>query len=148
MGAGTAAEMLILIGNNSAGSTEEVTGSQPALYRVVIVRMRAHPPILDYVRRRTAEVKSKPEIIRHLKRFVVRQIFGYSAARSTHNTPSRRGLGRYKSFNALRSCAADPFVPGPSSLPAMEPFRTSPGRQSETPGLIVNTSRLARPDRW
>ncbi len=48
-----------------------------ALYRVVIVRMRGHAPTLDYVRRRTAEGKSKPEIIRCLKRFVAREIFGY-----------------------------------------------------------------------
>jgi hypothetical protein len=48
-----------------------------ALYRVVIVRMRSHQPTLDYVRRRTAEGKGKREIIRCLKRFVAREIFGY-----------------------------------------------------------------------
>ena len=48
-----------------------------ALYRVVIVRMRAHQPTIEYVRRRTPEGKSKPEIIRCLKRFVAREIFGY-----------------------------------------------------------------------
>ena len=48
-----------------------------ALYRVVIVRLRAHQPNLDYVRRRTAEGKSKLGIIRCLKRFVAREIFGY-----------------------------------------------------------------------
>jgi hypothetical protein len=39
--------------------------------------MRSHPPTLDYVRRRTAEGKGKMEIIRCLKRFVAREIFGY-----------------------------------------------------------------------
>src|SRR5829696_5328007 len=48
-----------------------------ALYRTVIVRMRAHQATIDYVRRRTAEGKSKPEIIRCLKRFVAREIFGH-----------------------------------------------------------------------
>ncbi len=48
-----------------------------ALHRVVVVRMRAHQPTVDYVRRRTAEGKSKREIIRCLKRFVAREIFGY-----------------------------------------------------------------------
>ena len=48
-----------------------------ALYRVVIVRMRTHQPTLDYVQRRKAEGKSKLEIIRCLKRFVVREIYGY-----------------------------------------------------------------------
>ena len=48
-----------------------------ALHRVVVVRMRTHRPTVDYVRRRTAEGKSKREIIRCLKRFVAREIFGY-----------------------------------------------------------------------
>ena len=52
-----------------------------ALYRVVVVRMRAHQPTIDYVRRRTAEGKSKLEIIRCLKRFVAREIFGFLCRR-------------------------------------------------------------------
>lgn len=48
-----------------------------ALHRVVVVRMRRHRPTLDYARRRTAEGKSKREIIRCLKRFVAREIHGY-----------------------------------------------------------------------
>ncbi len=39
--------------------------------------MRSHPPTLAYVRRRTREGKTKLEIIRCLKRFVAREIFGY-----------------------------------------------------------------------
>ena len=54
-----------------------------ALYRVVIVRMRGHQPTLNYVRRRTAEGKSKAEIIRCLKRYVAREISGYLCARPT-----------------------------------------------------------------
>ena len=105
MGAGTAAEMLLLVGDNrerihseaalaklcgvcpvpaSSGKTSRHRPNrgghrQPnaALYRVVIVRMRAHQPTLDCVKRRTAEGKSKPEVIRCLKRFVAREIFGY-----------------------------------------------------------------------
>ena len=105
MGTGTAAEMLILVGDNperihSEAALAKLCGACPipassgkttryrlnrggsrranaALYRVVIVRMRGHQPTLDYVRRRTAEGKSKPEIIRCLKRFVAREIFGY-----------------------------------------------------------------------
>src|SRR4051794_2690283 len=61
-----------------------------ALYRVVIVRMRGHQPTLDYVRRRTAEGKGKMEIIRCLKRFVAREIFGYlcRASRAPTTVPS------------------------------------------------------------
>jgi DNA-binding CsgD family transcriptional regulator len=37
-----------------------------ALHRVVIVRLRWHQPTRDYVARRTAEGKSKKEILRCL----------------------------------------------------------------------------------
>lgn len=102
---GTTAEMLILVGDNperirSEAAFAKLCGACPipassgksnrhrlnrggnrqanaSLYRVVIGRMRRHPSTLDYVRRRTAEGKAKREIIRCLKRFVAREIFGY-----------------------------------------------------------------------
>ncbi len=37
--------------------------------------MRFHQPTIDYVTRRTAEGKSKREIIRCLKRYVAREIY-------------------------------------------------------------------------
>jgi transposase len=105
MATGTAAEMLLLVGDNperihSEAAFAKLCGVCPlpassgktirhrlnrggnrranaALYRVVIVRMRGHQPTVDYVRRRTAEGKSKSEIIRCLKRYVAREIFGY-----------------------------------------------------------------------
>jgi transposase len=46
-----------------------------ALYRIVIVRLRWHQPTKDYTARRTAEGKSKKEIIRCLKRYVAREVF-------------------------------------------------------------------------
>ncbi|MEH6756039.1 MAG: IS110 family transposase [Parasphingorhabdus sp.] len=46
-----------------------------ALYRVAIVRMRNHPPTLAYVSKRIKEGKSKSEIIRCLKRYIVQEIF-------------------------------------------------------------------------
>jgi transposase len=46
-----------------------------ALYRIVIVRLRWHQPIIDYVARRTAEGLTKKEIIRCLKRYVAREVF-------------------------------------------------------------------------
>jgi len=117
---GTAAEMLLLVGDNSERIKSEAAfakmcGACPipassgktnryrlnrggnrqanaALYRVVIVRMRGHQPTVDYVRRRTAEGKSKLEIIRCLKRYVAREIFGYlrnppKTAATATNTP-------------------------------------------------------------
>ena len=60
-----------------------------ALYRVVIVRMYHHRPTIEYVRKRTAEGKTKREIIRCLKRFVAREVFGYLCRpqRTTNPTP-------------------------------------------------------------
>jgi transposase len=46
-----------------------------ALYRVVIIRMRSHKPTLTYVKKRTEDGKSKSEIIRCLKRYIVREIY-------------------------------------------------------------------------
>jgi transposase len=107
---GTATEMLLLVGDNPERIHSEAAFAKPcgacpitassgktirhrlnrggnrqanaALYRVVIVRMRGHKPTLDYVRRRTAEGKSKSEIIRCLKRYVAREIFGYLCAKA------------------------------------------------------------------
>ena len=115
MATGTAAEMLLLVGDNperihSEAAFAKLCGACPipassgkvnrhrlnrggnrqanaALYRVVIVRMRGHPPTLDYVRRRTAEGKSKAEIIRCLKRYVAREIFGYLCPRPIMANP-------------------------------------------------------------
>ncbi len=47
-----------------------------ALYRIVIVRMRYDDNTKRYVARRLAEGKTKAEIIRCLKRFVAREVFG------------------------------------------------------------------------
>lgn len=46
-----------------------------ALYRTVIVRMQHHEPTKSYVARRTAEGKTKAEIIRCLKRLLAREIW-------------------------------------------------------------------------
>ena len=110
MAAGTAADMLLLVGDNperirSEAAFAKLCGACPipassgkvtrhrlnrggnrqanaALYRVVIVRMRGHQPTLDYVRRRTAQGKSRSDIIRCLKRYVAREIFGYLCSTS------------------------------------------------------------------
>jgi transposase len=48
-----------------------------ALHRIVMVRLRwRHQATMDYVARRTAEGKSKREIIRCLKRYVAREVYG------------------------------------------------------------------------
>ena len=101
----TAAEMLILVGDDptrirsesalaklcgvcpipaSSGKTNRFRlnrgGSRQAnaaLYRVAIVRMRNHPPTLAYVGKRKKDGKSNREIIRCLKRYIVREIFAH-----------------------------------------------------------------------
>ena len=116
MAAGTAAKMLLLVGDNpgrihSEAAFAKMCGACPipassgktnrhrlsrggnrqanaALYHVAIVRMRGHQPTLDYVRRRTAEGKSKSEIIRCLKRYLAREIFGYLCRPPKPGTPS------------------------------------------------------------
>ena len=47
-----------------------------ALHRIVICRLRRHQQTRDYVERRTAEGRTMKEIIRCLKRFVAREVFG------------------------------------------------------------------------
>lgn len=48
-----------------------------ALYRAVIVRMQYHQPTQTYYQRRTAEGRTKPEIIRCLKRLLAREIWAH-----------------------------------------------------------------------
>jgi transposase len=47
-----------------------------ALYRTVIVRMRWHEPTIAYVKKRTADGLTKKDIIRCLKRYVAREVYG------------------------------------------------------------------------
>ena len=104
VGANSAAEFLIVFGDNPErirseaafakrcgacpipASSGRTTGrhrlyrgghrqANAALYRSVIVRMRYHQPTVDYVVRRTADDRTKREIIRCLKRFLAREIY-------------------------------------------------------------------------
>ena len=104
MGAHTAAELLIVFGDNpdrirSEAAFAKLCGACPipassgrttgrhrlnrgghrpanaALYQAIIVRMRYHQPTVDYVARRTAAGRTKREIIRCLTRFLAREIY-------------------------------------------------------------------------
>ena len=115
VGFDTAAEMLITAGDNTDRVRSEAafaklcgvcpipTGSgktsgrhrlnrggnrqaNAALHRVVIVRMRWHPPTIAYVERRTTEGLSKKDIIRCLKRYVAREIYQHLPQPSTPPT--------------------------------------------------------------
>lgn len=104
----TVAEMLILIGDNpqrirseaalaklcgvcpipaSSGQTSRMrlnrSGNRQAnaaVYRVAIVRMRDHEPTRIYAARRTAEGKTRREIVSCIKRYIVREIYRYLCA--------------------------------------------------------------------
>ena len=55
-----------------------------ALWRIALVRMHCHQPTKDYVTRRTAEGRTKKEILRCLKRYIAREAYplllGYGSA--------------------------------------------------------------------
>jgi transposase len=61
-----------------------------ALWRIVLVRMKTHPPTRTYVTRRTAEGMSKRDIMRCLKRYVAREIYH-------HINPAPPRTGRLRS---------------------------------------------------
>jgi transposase len=104
----TVAEMLILTGDNperikseaalaklcgvcpipaSSGKTNRMRlnrggnrQANAALYRVAIVRMRDHKPTKTYAAKRTAEGKTRREIVRCIKRYIVREIYRHLCA--------------------------------------------------------------------
>jgi transposase len=53
-----------------------------ALWRIVFTRMSSHPATRAYVERRTAEGKSRKEIMRCLKRYVAREVYPHLRAPS------------------------------------------------------------------
>jgi len=61
-----------------------------ALHRIVVVRLRWHAPSQAYMQRRLAEGKSKPEIMRCLKRYVAREVF--AILRPQASTPDRHDV--------------------------------------------------------
>lgn len=69
-----------------------------ALHQIAIVRMATDPETRDYVQRRTAEGKTKKDILRCLKRAIAREVFHLitnpqPAAVSSDLRPARKALG-------------------------------------------------------
>jgi transposase len=60
-----------------------------ALWRIALVRMHCHQPTKDYVARRTAEGKTKTEILRCLKRYIARETYPYLTAQAPAETHHR-----------------------------------------------------------
>ena len=59
-----------------------------ALYMICLARMRRDHRTQEYVARRTAEGKSKPEIIRCLKRYVAREVYRVLISCDTRSSPT------------------------------------------------------------
>jgi transposase len=66
------------------GGTRE---ANRALYMICLARMRRDPRTQEYVARRTAEGKSKREIIRCLKRYVAREVYRVLVSRVACSSP-------------------------------------------------------------
>jgi transposase len=103
VGHDSAAELLLVVGDNPArirgeAALAKLCGACPvpassgktdrhrlnrgghrqanaALHRILVVRMRFHEPTIDYVTRRTTEGKTKKEVLRCLKRLLIREIY-------------------------------------------------------------------------
>jgi transposase len=65
----TAGQLLVTVGDNRDRQANS------ALRRSALVRMGRHQETKDYVARRTAEGKTKTEIMRCLKRYIAREVF-------------------------------------------------------------------------
>ena len=59
-----------------------------ALYMICLARMRRDRRTQEYVARRTAEGKSKREIIRCLKRYVAREVYRVLLSCGAHSLPT------------------------------------------------------------
>jgi transposase len=55
-----------------------------ALWTITLARMSSHQPTRDYVTRRTAEGRSKREIMRCLKRYIARELYPLITAIDLH----------------------------------------------------------------
>lgn len=116
IGVHSAADLLISAGDNphrltNEGSFAHLTGVAPldassgrqqrhrlnrggdrhanaALHRIVITRLRGHPPTQAYAQRRSREGKTRREIIRCLKRYVAREIHGLLTDALATDTPA------------------------------------------------------------
>jgi transposase len=63
-----------------------------ALYMITVSRMAWEPRTRAYVARRTAEGKTKTEIIRCLKRHIAREVYGLLVPRTPVHPPAREDL--------------------------------------------------------
>jgi len=58
------------------------------LYRIALTPLRCWPPAQDYIARRVSEGKTKREVIRALKRYLIRAIWRVWQECVSHQAPS------------------------------------------------------------
>jgi transposase len=90
-----------------------------ALYRIALVRMSSHPRTREYVARQVAAGRSKPEIIRLLKRAIAREIFRLLT--NTVAVPEYADLrATRQSKNITMTAAANAFSVWPTRISRIE----------------------------
>ena len=113
-----------------------------ALWRIVVTRMACDPRTQDYLARRTAEGKTRKEIIRGLKRYAAREIYKALVTQARNPRPASRSHRRPEpeSTQATRPArlATTPQAPSwrSSTSPAKPPVAL---RQDTTPEIFMIT---------
>jgi transposase len=147
VGTAVASQLLVTIGDNPERLTTEaqfaaLTGTAPipassgkttrhrlsrggdraanaAIYRIVLVRMSKDQRTRDYVAKRTADGKSKKEIMRCLKRYVAREI--YRVLQNPRPVPPTNDLRPKRQIRHITlTTAAQQFNVWPSSISRIE----------------------------
>jgi len=147
VGTAVASQLLVTIGDNPERLTTEaqfaaLTGTAPipassgkttrhrlsrggdraanaAIYRIVLVRMSKDQRTRDYVAKRTADGKSKKEIMRCLKRYVAREI--YRVLQNPRPVPPTNDLRPKRQIRHITlTTAAQQFNVWPSSVSRIE----------------------------
>jgi transposase len=107
-----------------------------ALWRIAMVRMSHDPRTRDYVERRTAEGKSKREIMRCLKRYIAREVYGAITNPPGDLPPAGPQLRQLRKQRGLSlQAVADVIDTTPTRLSALERelvFDTNLARRAHT----------------
>jgi hypothetical protein len=102
-------------------------------------------PTLDYIKKRKADGKGKMEIIRCLKRFVAREIFGYlrGARRIVDFTPENHFLNRSECSVDLKMWPSRAHGRRKSGLEAdTQSYEASPQSPTESRHRLAASSRI------
>lgn len=108
-----------------------------ALWRIVLVRMRTDERTRSYVGRRTAEGRSKAEIMRALKRYVAREAFRAITrdldGQARERPPRANAAAATSSASAPRTTPMIPTTPRSSSPRSSASPTTKPRRSAAAP---------------